>query len=373
MVPKFYSDGSGWTAEIIHAGGFDAVSAASVVSGNLVVAFGLNMGETSLAWNPKESITVETDSAPHMVLYPLAHPMPGFRKNDGMVKNQYKDGALSVAARANAVGFLFFPIDMAASRFTVVAEVGSQTLRFPFARDPSFRSKLVVPERIVSGDLVQQPAATVSQLKESKPLAPAIAPVATGANFDVGQAGGCTKSIAFAMAEGGPIVSREPKFTRKWIDKNERKYPGVCFSQTPSPRSANYVIVFSTSQSAFNGIYPTTRTSTATNTSPVNGSGTITSNYGTTWNYTYTGSVTTTTTTTSQVNLPYTDTTRAIYACAYDDRGDLVSRRYRTITTRQGGGGANTLGYNLGAALGAIHLRERLLKDAVDDIAHAPH
>jgi hypothetical protein len=30
--------------------------------------------------------------------------------------------------------------------------------------------------------------------------------------------------------------------------------------------------------------------------------------------------------------------------------------------------GANTLGYNLGAALGAIHLKQHLLKNAVEDI-----
>ena len=40
----------------------------------------------------------------------------------------------------------------------------------------------------------------------------------------------------------------------------------------------------------------------------------------------------------------------------------MISERWRTITTRQGGDGANTLGYNLGAALGAIHMKEHLLK-----------
>jgi hypothetical protein len=39
------------------------------------------------------------------------------------------------------------------------------------------------------------------------------------------------------------------------------------------------------------------------------------------------------------------------------------------MTTRQGGDAYNTLGYNLGASLGAIHIKERLLKDTVDDVA----
>jgi hypothetical protein len=86
------------------------------------------------------------------------------------------------------------------------------------------------------------------------------------------------------------------------------------------------------------------------------------------WSYTYEGTETTTTTTTTEENLPYTDTTTSLYVNAYNQNGALVSQRSREITTRQGGEGANALGYNLGAALGAIHIKERLLKDAVEDI-----
>jgi hypothetical protein len=38
------------------------------------------------------------------------------------------------------------------------------------------------------------------------------------------------------------------------------------------------------------------------------------------------------------------------------------------VTKRQGGDSYNTLGYNLGSALSAIHIKERLLKDVVDAI-----
>ena len=62
------------------------------------------------------------------------------------------------------------------------------------------------------------------------------------------------------------------------------------------------------------------------------------------------------------------DMTSTLYVNAYSQNGALVSQRWRSITTRQGGEGANTLGYNLGAALGAIHIKERLLKDTVEDV-----
>jgi hypothetical protein len=187
---------------------------------------------------------------------------------------------------------------------------------------------------------------------------------------------GCDKNISFAVAEGGQIISRVPSFADKWISKNQKKYAGLCFSQAPNAQAANYLLLFSTSQSAFNGIYPIVRTSTNTSTSttPVSGSGTVADNYGGVWNYTYNGTDTTTTTTTTTMhdNLPYTDTSNTLYLRSYDQNGRLISDRWRTITTRQGGDGANTLGYNLGAALGAIHMKERLLKNVVEDIAKGP-
>jgi YD repeat-containing protein len=90
------------------------------------------------------------------------------------------------------------------------------------------------------------------------------------------------------------------------------------------------------------------------------------------WNYTYNGTVTTITTSTAQLNLPYTDTSNTLYLYGYDQQGKSISQRWRTITTRQGGDGANTLGYNLGATLSAIHFKEHLLRSVLTDILKVP-
>lgn len=177
------------------------------------------------------------------------------------------------------------------------------------------------------------------------------------------------KNISFAVAEAGQIVSRVPAFAEKWVTKNQKHYGGLCFSQRPSSRVSNYLLLFATSQSAFNGVFPTVRTNTSTSTTPVSGNGTVTDNYGGFWSYTYNGTVTTTTTTTTYENVPYTDTSNTLYLYSYDEGGRLISRRWRTITTRQGGDPSNTFGYNLGTTLFAIHFKERLLKDAVKDVA----
>jgi YD repeat-containing protein len=374
IIPTWYPDGSSLTAEVIHGTGADTIVSMYAAGDNFVVALGFNLGsDPVLTINPAEAVTLETDSTPHMILYPRAEPGSGIHSGDSVKKKQFKGGTLTINPNTHVMGFLFFPIDRDASRVTVVVSVGSDRLRFPFAKDPSVRTKFVDPETLPS-----QPSGTTSVqpgIDLSAGLVPipegekpnTEPPVSRGSMAQEGQLGACNKSISFAVAEGGQIVSRVPKFTLKWIEKNGKKYPGTCFSQTPSSAAANFVVVFSSSQSAFDGIYPTVRTSTSSNTSPVSGGGTVTDNYGS-WSYTYNGTATTTTVTTSHLDLPYRDTTTEIYAYSYDQSGRLVSRRRRAVTTRQGGEGMNTLGYNLGSGLGAIRLRERLLKDAVDDV-----
>lgn len=178
----------------------------------------------------------------------------------------------------------------------------------------------------------------------------------------------CGANISFAVARGGSVEPVIPVFAQNWIRKNQKKYPDLCFAQAPNPQARNYLLVFSSSETAFQGVYPTVRTSTSVSSTPVSGSGTVTNNYGGTWNYTFDGTMTTTTTTTSQVDLPYTDTAHSIFLHVYDQNGLLVSNRWRTITTRRGGDTANTLGHNLGAALASIHIKERLLKDGLQDV-----
>ena len=175
--------------------------------------------------------------------------------------------------------------------------------------------------------------------------------------------------ISFAIAEdGGRVHPGTPGWVRNWVRKNARKYPGVEFGGTPTKEARNYVIVFSSSANALSGFDPVVRTDTSTSTTPVSGSGTVTDNYGSTWNYTYDGEVTTTTTTTTQEDVPYTIETNTLYATAYDAQGTMVSQHWHVYSTKQGGDGANSLGYNLGNALFAINARGRLLKAVVKDV-----
>ena len=581
--PGWYSDGSGIFIEEMHGSTVGALAGLSMVGSYFCVEVGFGLeGQGTVTVNPRRAVTLETDSAAHMVLYPIDHPDTRAIKGTVIEKKRLKDEAVTLRAEAVAAGYLLFPADNNASRVTVVVVVGNETFRFPFDRNPNARAKFAAPnDSALAAQKVPLPAplqspSGVAQIGEtakasvgtvvqassshsaaqleacqkqidsqiypadtctvilgylapadelglgpfedgsfmvitrsadgksnaktyylpprirseialktmrqtlqdvqsladkepngifagmlpdgrglwaklvvafcyyhpdeqyadssgsiakchregslpddktleseldgamvyknnyftfldarvaqkldtnaaSAPTAPPVPPsqshpsastavITSKANMvrPVVQSG-CDKNISFAVAGGGQVVSRVPDFAAKWISKNQKKYMGLCFSQVPDPQAANYLLVFSTSESAFNGIYPTVRTNTSTNTSttPVSGSGTVTDNYGGMWNYTYDGTATTTTTTTTTTheNLPYTDTSNTLYLNSYDQQGRMISQRWRTITTRQGGDGANTLGYNLGAALGAIHMKEHLLKSVVEDVA----
>lgn len=182
----------------------------------------------------------------------------------------------------------------------------------------------------------------------------------------------CRKNISFAVAWADSVNPVVPGFAGKWALKNGKKYPGVCFSQTPVSGAANYLLVFANSSDSFRGIYPTVRTSTSTSVTPVSGTGTVTDNYGGMWSYNYNGTVTTTTTTTQQVDAPYIDTAQTLYLSCYRGDGTSCGMGWRSITTRTGGDPYNTLGYNLGSMLASIHMKQNLLRDAVNRVAGEP-
>lgn len=179
----------------------------------------------------------------------------------------------------------------------------------------------------------------------------------------------CQKTITFAVAQNGGVTYRLPNISQKWFKEAEKKHRNVCFLQYDAHSGQeNYLVVLSSSSSAFNGLQPVFHRDTTME--PVSGSGTLTDNTGGTWDFTYQGTITTTTTT--QTNVPYTDTTRFYYANAYREDGSLVATSERTASARQGGDPYNSMGYNLTSALLSIHLKNHLLDEIVKKISATP-
>jgi len=177
------------------------------------------------------------------------------------------------------------------------------------------------------------------------------------------------KSISFAVANhNGGVEYYVPKWAQNWVKKNAKKYRDIQFTQEKGVGNNSYLIVFSDSAHALAGFEPVTHTSTSTSTTPVSGSGTVTDYYGDRWNYTYDGTVTTTTTTRTTENEAYRIESSTLYATTFDSRGGTVSQHWHEYSTKSGGDAYNSLGYNLGNALGAINARGRLLSAAMKDI-----
>jgi hypothetical protein len=168
--------------------------------------------------------------------------------------------------------------------------------------------------------------------------------------FAVGQSArpapvSCAKTISFAVAEGGQPVPAIPKYAAKWIGKKYHfeGHPELCLSQIPSSSTANYVVIFSISESSFAGLTPSAHTYTSTG--PLSGNITGASSYGGTWNYSYTGGLPPGTT--SSIDLQKVDASKKVLVVrAYNERGGAVAHY----------------------SVDADHSREKLLEQVVTDI-----
>ncbi len=160
----------------------------------------------------------------------------------------------------------------------------------------------------------------------------------------------CSKNVSFSVAEGGQPVPAIPKFAAKWLESKapRDRYGTICFSQIPSAARPNYVVVFSTTDAAFQGLTPSAHTYT-TETPGHPSTGTLNSSGGT-WAYAYAGAPPAATTDT--LSLRRDDKPKELVVRAYDQNGKVVSQ----------------------SSLTAISNRDKLLEHVLSDIVtDTPH
>jgi PEGA domain len=160
----------------------------------------------------------------------------------------------------------------------------------------------------------------------------------------------CSKVVSFAVAEGGQPVPAIPKFAQKWLESKapRQHYGNLCFSQIPSAGLPSYLVVFSTTETAFQGLTPTAHTYTTE--TPGHANQSAMSSSGGTWAYGYTGGMPPASTDT--LSLRKDDKPKVLDVRAYDQNG-------KTITT---------------STLAQISNREKLLEHVLSDIsADTPH
>jgi hypothetical protein len=133
----------------------------------------------------------------------------------------------------------------------------------------------------------------------------------------------CAKNISFAVAENGQPVPAIPKFTLKWLAGKSRResFSSLCFSQVPSATQTNYIVVFSTTANAFDGLKASAHTYRS---SPQGHDGNVVNSYGGTWSYAYTGAAPPATTSTLELNRD--DKPKALNVRAFDQGGRTISQ-----------------------------------------------
>lgn len=140
---------------------------------------------------------------------------------------------------------------------------------------------------------------------------------------------GCSKNVSFAIAEGGQPVPAIPKFALKWLGGKSRKegFSTLCFSQVPSLTQTNYMVVFSTTPVALEGLKASAHTyknGSQGHDNPVN-------SYSGTWSYLYAGNVPAATT--STMDLRRDDKPKSLEARAFDQSGKTVTQASLTTSS----------------------------------------
>jgi hypothetical protein len=190
--------------------------------------------------------------------------------------------------------------------------------------------------------------------------------------FNDGQRAGCTKNVSLGSLDKEKLFLAIPEWAANWYEKNQKRFPGMCFSDSPMPGAQNYLVVFYTSAPAVSGIDSLKKISASADMSPLSGVGTFTTGYGSTWHYIYDRTATTTVTSVLVEKAPQNLQPNVLYATAYTEQGIPISQHRPTpITTRsrETSGKPGKPGKNRDASLPAIHMMSELLNEMTEDIA----
>lgn len=187
--------------------------------------------------------------------------------------------------------------------------------------------------------------------------------------FNDGQRAGCTKNVSLGSLDKEKLFLAIPEWAANWYEKNQKRFPGMCFSDSPMPGAQNYLVVFYTSAPAVSGIDPLKNISASADISPLSGVGTFTTSYGSTWHYTYDRTATTTVTTVLTEKVPHNLQPNVLYATAYSEQGIPISQHWPTAITKKGKETSGKPGKNRDASLPAIHMMGELLNEMAEDIA----
>jgi hypothetical protein len=210
---------------------------------------------------------------------------------------------------------------------------------------------------------VSQPPAT------NPPPQPLANTMAEDSTFKEGQVPTCIKNVSLGSMDKEKLFLAIPEWALKWYEKNQKKFPGICFSDSLMSGAQNYLVVFYTAAPRVAGTESLEKISAPGEMTPVNGVGSFTPSYGSTWHYTCSGTVTTTITSVSAEKAPHNQPSTLLYVTAYSEQGIPVSHHWPASVTKPNEKSATKPGKSHAASLPAFRAMEELLNQTVADIA----
>jgi hypothetical protein len=143
---------------------------------------------------------------------------------------------------------------------------------------------------------------------------------------------GCTRIVSLGSMEKDRLVLAIPDWSVKWLERNQKKYPGICFSDTPLAGVPNYLIVFFTAAAAPPQMQSAANKQASVKDTAGTANGTFSMNFGSTWHYTYENAATTTVTTDLTDKIPNNLQEQMLYATAYTEQGIPISQHWPVPT-----------------------------------------
>jgi len=179
----------------------------------------------------------------------------------------------------------------------------------------------------------------------------------------------CSKNVSLGSIDKEKLFLAIPEWASKWYEKNQKKFPGICFSDSLMPGAQNYLIVFYMAAPHVEGTGSLAKVSAPGETTPVNRVGSFTTSYDSTWHYTYEGTVTTTITSVSAEKAPHNQPSTLLYVTAYSEKGIPISHHRPASVTKPKEKLVTKPGKSSDASLLVFRGMEELLNQTVADIA----
>ena len=185
--------------------------------------------------------------------------------------------------------------------------------------------------------------------------------------FREGQSSNCNKNVSLGSMDKDKLFLAIPHWALKWYEKNQKRFPRICLSDSLMSGAKNYLVVFHMVRPHTPETEWLAKVPSSGDTTSESGTVSFTASYGSTWHYTYGRTVTTTILSVSAEMAPHNQPSTPLSATAYSEQGIPVS--HYSATGRRVKETSYKPGKGPDVELPKFRVMEELLSHILEDIA----